>query len=209
MKSAKHRADKSAPEFNSGSEIVARDITQNHVCLGFPGPTLDSPERYVYDVMWCALGGGTTSRLFQRVREDEGLAYTIYTFHSAYFKAGMFGVYSAFAPESYDRTMELTFEEIRKFRDEPIGEQELDDNREQIKGSMLMSMESPFNRMSRMAKSMMYYRRIIPLAEVLSEIDAVTPERMQRLSREIFRPETCTMLVLGPETPGLSPEIAL
>lgn len=155
------------------------------------------------------LGGGSTSRLFQRIREDEGLAYSIYAFHAAYFKAGVFGVYSACAPESYARTMELTFEEIRKIRDTPITVKELESNREQLKGGMLMSMESTFNRMSRMAKSMMYYQRVLTIDEILQGIDGVAVDDIQALAQETFQPEVCTMLVLGPAAENVTPEIRL
>jgi predicted Zn-dependent peptidase len=198
------RVHADAPTFASGLEVFERDIAQNHFCIGFPGPTVSEARRYTYDVLWSALGGGSTSRLFQRIREDEGLAYSIYTFHSAYFKAGMFGVYAAVAPESLEKTLDLSFEEIRKFRDKPITEEELQLNREHLKGSMLMSLESTFNRMSRMGKSMMYYKRLLSIEEIIAALDAVTINDVYELAQEIFRPEQATMVMLGPAAQGAS-----
>jgi len=198
-----------APAFVNGIETVERDIAQHHICLGFPGPSVTEETRFVYDVLSCALGGGSTSRLFQRIREDEGLAYSIYSFHSAYLAAGMFGVYGAYAPENYERAMTLTFEEIKKFRDVPLPPQEFENNREHLKGSMLMSFESTFNRMARMAKSMMYYGRLVPIAELLDGFDRVTIDDVHTLARQILLPEQCVLLILGPPLENATPEIAL
>jgi predicted Zn-dependent peptidase len=189
--------------------MADKDIGQNHFCFGFPGPTVSEPRRYVYDILWCALGGGSTSRLFQKIREDEGLAYSIYTFNSAYFATGMFGVYAAVAPENFARTVDLSFEEIRKFRDGGVSADELELNREHLKGSMLMSLEGTFNRMQRMAKSMMYYGRMVPIDEVLVSLDQVTAEDIAGVSRDIFQPDKCNVVAIGPAEHAPISEIAL
>lgn len=198
-----------APAFHSGIRVVERDIAQNHLCVGFPGPTVTDARRYTYDILCCALGGGSTSRLFQRIREDEGLAYSIYSSHSAYFTAGAFNVYAAVAPESFEKTLALSFEEIRRFREEPMTEQELEINREHLKGSLLISLESTFNRMARMAKSMMYYKRMLSIEEILASLDAVTIEDIRQLAQEIFQPERCAIIVLGPTNVSALKEIPL
>ena len=197
------------PAYGRGVLKVERDIAQDHVCLGFPGPTVTDPRRYTYDVLSSALGGATTSRLFQRIREDEGLAYSIYSFHSCYFMAGVLGVYAAVAPESFKKTADLTFEEIRKFRDNPIPEEELDRNREHLKGSMLMSLESTFNRMSRMAKSMIYYQRLLSIQEIINALDSVTGDDVHQVAQETFTPENCTAVILGPADDTTLEDIAL
>ena len=187
-----------APQFQPGIELVERDVAQNHLCVGFRAPTVTDPRRYAYDLLCCALGGGSTSRLFQRIREDEGLAYAVYSFPSAYLNAGALNVYAAVAPENLERTAALSFEEIRRLRDETMADEELDMNREQLKGNMLMSLEGTFNRMARMAKSMMYYNRLLTIDEVIAGLDAVTVADVQALARELFQPDCCAMLVLGP-----------
>ena len=197
------------PQFQPGIELVERDVAQNHLCVGFRAPTVTDPRRYAYDLLCCALGGGSTSRLFQRIREDEGLAYAVYSFPAAYLNAGALNVYAAVAPENLERTVALSFEEIRRLRDEPIGADELDVNREQLKGNMLISLEGTFNRMARMAKSMMYYNRLLTIDEVIAGLDAVTVADVQALAREMFRPECCAMLVLGPANGAPIQEIPL
>jgi len=198
-----------SPEFGHGIENVERDIAQNHVCLAFPGPSISDPRRYTFSLLSNALGGGATSRLFQRIREDEGLAYAIYAHHASYFTSGMFGVYAAVAPENLEHTLDLVFEEIRKFREEPIGREELETNREQLKGSMLMALESTSNRMSRMAKSMMYYKRLQSLQEIIDRLDAVTVDDVYAVAQDIFRPEKCALVSLGPTNGTTLKEIAL
>ncbi len=186
------------PRFRGGVQVLDRDIAQAHFCLGFPGPALGLPDRYVCDLVSSILGGGSTSRLFERIREDEGLAYAVYTFHAFHVAAGMMGVYAGVAPQNFGRTIELVFEELRRIRDHAVSAEELDMNREQIKGNLLMAMENTATRMSRMAKCMMYYGRIIPVEEVIANVDAVTPKLIQEYARRAFTPEQCALVVLGP-----------
>ncbi|MFP4174105.1 MAG: M16 family metallopeptidase [Candidatus Hydrogenedentota bacterium] len=186
------------PRFTSGLEAAERDIGQSHVCFGFPGATSTSSRRYTYDLLASALGGGSTSRLFEKIREDEGLAYAIYSFESAYLLSGMFGVYAAVAPENLKTVLALCAREMRDIRDNAMPEEELTLNREQLKGGMLMSMESTFNRMARLAKSLQYHGRIVPLQEVLDNLEAITVNDVQTLAQEIFQPDQCCMVVVGP-----------
>lgn len=193
----------SSPVFHAGIDAHERDIAQAHVALAFPGPKLLAPERYTADLTSVVLGGGSTSRLFERIREDEGLAYNIQTFTAFYPTAGMIGVYAAVAPENYRKTLELTFEEIRKLRDEGVPQKELDACREQIKGYTLMSLESTFSRVTRMAKSLMLHGRIVPVDELLAQLEAVTTDDVQRLAAATFLPENTAHVVLGPVSGGV------
>ena len=188
-----------APVMGAGIREFPRDIAQSHYCIGFPGAATDNPHRFVYDVLSNTLGGGSTSRLFDRIREQEGLAYAIYTFQSAYYRAGFLGVYAAVAAENLDRALAITFEEIRKLRETPISASELELNREQLKGNLVMALENTFHRMGRMAKSYMYHGRIMPVEEVLAEVDAVTSEAVYGLADTTFRPQACVMTILGPD----------
>lgn len=186
------------PPFRSGNHMVERDIAQAHFCMGFPGPNLHDSERYLCDMVSSILGGGSTSRLFERIREEEGLAYAIYTFHSIYLRGGMIGLYAAVAPQNYQKTLDLTFEELRRICQEPVSAEELEMNREQIKGNMLIALESTFTRMSRMGKCLMYYDRLIPVDEIIAHVDAVTSEDIQAYCQKTFRPENCALVTLGP-----------
>jgi predicted Zn-dependent peptidase len=136
--------------------------------------------------------------LFETIREQEGLAYSIYTFHSSYWDAGMMGLYAAVAPENLAKTIELSFGELKRVCTEPIPDDEVTLNREQLKGGMLMALESTFNRMTRMCKSYMYHGRILGIDEIVASIDAVTAESIQQLAQERFTPDQCALVILGP-----------
>lgn len=202
-----HHGD--SPRFNAGAELYEREVSQSHLSLAFPGPALGAEDRYVCDLTSTVLGGGSTSRLFERIREDEGLAYNIQTFHSFYPGAGILGVYAAVAPENYAKAMSLIFEEIRKLRDNGLPEEELAKNREQIKGYMLMSLESTSARASRIGKSLMHYGRILPVDEVLESLQAVTPDQVQQFAQKTFTAANTAHVVLGPEDGPALAEIAL
>ncbi|MDP7639155.1 MAG: pitrilysin family protein, partial [Candidatus Hydrogenedentes bacterium] len=186
------------PPLGNGMQMVDRDIAQDHVTMAFPVPGIGDGRRYVYDMLSSALGGGSTSRLFDRIREEEGLAYSIYSFHSGYKDAGALGMYAAVAPENLKKAVELSCEELRKIKDEPLDAEELASNAEQLKGGLLLALEGSFNRMSRIARSLLYFDRIIPIDEVLDAVDAVTAEQIQTLAQKTFTEEQCAMTVLGP-----------
>ncbi len=189
----------SAPIFTAGVQHIDSDISQDHLNFAFPGPGIFDDRRYVYNMLSNALGGGSTSRLFETIREQEGLAYSIYGYHSSYWRAGMMGVYAAIAPENLEKTVDLAFGEIRKLREEPLPAQELELNREQLKGSVLMTLESTFNRMTRMAKSYMYHNRIISVDEIIAGVEGVTAEQIQKLAQDRYTADQCALLVLGPK----------
>lgn len=187
-----------APAASPGVHRVERDIAQTHVCFCFPSVPVAEDRRYVGEVLSSALGGGSTSRLFEKIREEQGLAYSVYSFHSVYSVSGAMGVYAAVAPENLDQTLEIAFEEIRDLRDRPMTEYETALNRDQLKGGFLMGLESTSTRMARMAKSLLYHGRVIPVDEVVNAIDTVTPEDVHTFAAEQFRPDRCALVLLGP-----------
>jgi predicted Zn-dependent peptidase len=197
------------PRFGAGIEYLARDIAQCHLCLGFPAVAMDSPRRYAFELLASALGGGTTSRLFDRIREREGLAYAIYSFRSAYRAAGSIGVYAAVAPENLAHTLTLIIEELQAMREGPMPPGELALNQEQLKGAYLMSLESTFNRMARLAKSHMYHGRLVPVDETVEAIEAITAEDVQRAARDAFLAGYAAGAVVGPSGLDVPKELAL
>ncbi len=199
MPAAKNPPTPKAPKPNAGATWVARENThQAHLCFGFPGVTTNAKNRFTYDLLCSALGGGSTSRLFERIREDEGLAYSVYSFNYAYPTGGLFGVYAAIAPENLDLAAKICFEECRDLATKPMKAAELNMNRELLKGGLLMALESTFNRMSRMAKSLMYHDRLVPVQEVVDHIDAVTAEEITACAADLFQKNQCALTALGP-----------
>ena len=189
-------------EHAAGVEIAERDIGQHHLAFAFPSAGIADDERYAYEMLASTLGGGSTSRLFDRIREEEGLAYSIYAFNASYLHTGMLGVYAAIAPENFEKTLALCEEELRKLQDTPIPDEELFSNHEQLKGGLLLALENTFNRMARMARSVMYYDRVQTVEELLGAVDAVTAADLQRLAQHVFRPDRCLLTVVGPKPPG-------
>lgn len=189
----------SSPNTRASVDWHDRDIGQNHLCFGFPGANITDESRYRFDMLSNILGGGSTSRLFERIREDEGLAYAIYTFHSTYTAAGMLGVYAAVAPENLQKSVDLASEELRRLQDTPVGIEEMESNREQLKGGMLMALESTFTRMGRLARTMMHFGRIVGIDEVVQRIDAVTADDIQNLAQSVLTLDLATTVVLGPK----------
>ncbi len=188
-----------APGFHAGLTTVERPVSQVHVNLAFPGVSSTDPSRFTCSMLVNVLGGGSTSRLFEKIREEEGLAYNIYAYHNDYSAAGVVGVYQALAPEQCERACSLVYDELRRVCDEAVPEAELEMNREQIKGSMLMSLENPGSRASRMATNLLVHGRVVPVEEVTANFDAVTPEGVQQFAQRTFRTECLASLVLGPD----------
>ncbi|MBW7863195.1 MAG: insulinase family protein [Candidatus Hydrogenedens sp.] len=187
------------PAFRAGASVVRRPITQAHVTMSFAGLSSSDAERYVGAMMVNILGGGSTSRLFERIREEEGLAYSIYSYHYNYVSTGTFGVYQAVAPQNNARATELVYGELRRMRDEAVPDHELEMNREQIKGSLLMSLESSTARAARIAKGILLHGRVQTVAEIVEKFDAVNAEQIQELARNTFTRDKCAYLVVAPK----------
>jgi predicted Zn-dependent peptidase len=192
-----HALDIPPPQFRSGTKAFPRDINQAHIALAFPAPTVTDPKRYVCDLASTILGGGTTSWLFHRIREELGLAYSVFTFHSFHKLSGVVGVYAAVAPEAVERTFEEIYQQLRKLRDEGVSQSELEMNREQLKGNLLLALESSSHRMSRYARSLIFHNRIVSVTEILERIHTVSREEVQQFAQETFTPDKCAAVVHG------------
>ncbi len=197
------------PNRDAGVIWEERDIAQNHVALSFPGTAIVGTNRYQHDMLSSVFGGGSTSRLFDTIREEAGLAYSIYSYNSMYLQTGALGVYAAVAPENAQLTLDLIADEIKKMQDELVGEDELNSNREQLKGGLLLALEGTFNRMARMARSLMFFDRVVPVSEILENVDSVSSEDIQALAQKMFSTETTTMAVLGPKHDGVEASLKL
>lgn len=187
------------PRFQAGVSAVVRPVSQAHVCLAFSGVPVNDERRYVSGLMANVLGGGSTSRLFEKIREDEGLAYSIYAYHYNHIATGMIGVYQGVAPGNCALATGLVFDEIRRLCDEEVPADELEMNREQIKGSLLMSLESPGTRASRIAKGLLFLGRVPAVEEITAKFDAVTAGEVRDFARGVFRRENCALMTLGPD----------
>jgi predicted Zn-dependent peptidase len=178
-----------------------RELEQVHICLGTRGLSHLDDNRYVLHVLNTILGGSMSSRLFQEIRENRGLAYTVFSFMTSFLDTGMFGVSMGVLKETVRESLDITHRELQSLRDCPISGEELIHAQEQLKGNLLLALEGSDSRMSRLAKCELYYDRYVPVEEILNDIDAVTPEQVQALARELFRDELFTYTFLGPIEP--------
>lgn len=209
VKPATAPAMDSAPRFAPGVRHVERPISQAHIGIAFPGSSASEVERFRCSLLTGILGGGGTARLFENIREREGLAYSVYAYHTNHINTGMMGIYEAVAPENCARALDLTWEELRRICREPVKAEELECARQQVKGSMLMAFESTYSRVSHMAKGLLFKGRVVPVEEIIASIDAVTIEELMEYAGSRFTRGSCAMLVLGPEGLNLPGEVNL
>jgi predicted Zn-dependent peptidase len=177
---------------------VEREGTQTHLVLGSPGLRYADPRRYALVMLSMLLGGGMSSRLFQRIREELGLAYSIYTFQQFYADTGMHGVYVATSPESARPAFDAIRDELAKVADAGLPVDEIEMGKSQLKGQMTLSLESVSARMYRAAAVELYGEPYRTLDETLALVNAVTADDIANVAREFFAPELQTVLSLGP-----------
>jgi len=174
-----------------------KKLEQAHLCIGGPGLSLLAPLRYAAYVLNTALGGGMSSRLFQEVREKRGRVYSIYSFLSAFLDCGYFGIYAGTSPDWVDEVIEVSLKEIAKVAREGLRNEELNRAKSQLKGNMLLGMESTDSRMNRLARNEIYFRRDIPLEEIAREIENVTNDQIIELASSCFKADRMGMIMLG------------
>ncbi|MGH7664589.1 MAG: M16 family metallopeptidase [Gemmatimonadaceae bacterium] len=177
---------------------VDRDGAQTHIVFGSPAVPHGDPRRYTLALVSMMLGGGMSSRLFQRVREELGLAYSVHTFQSFHVDAGVHGVYVGTGPETAARATAAIEEELDRIATDGLPADELAAGKSQLKGQVVLSMESVSSRMYRAASNELYGDRCRTLDEVLARIDAIEPAEVSGVCAEFFAPRAQTVLSLGP-----------
>jgi predicted Zn-dependent peptidase len=145
-----------------------------------------------------AVGGSVSSRLFQEVREKRGLAYSIYSYASSYSDTGALTIYAATRPREATRVIDLVRREMKRFHRQGIDREELQRVKEQIKGGLMLSVESTQSRMSKLAKDELYHGRHLSLEEMTTEIDRISGNQILGLAHELFNSESLSVTVLGP-----------
>ncbi len=174
-----------------------KPLEQMHLCIGGPGLGQCDSLRYAGYVLNTALGGGMSSRLFQEVREKRGRVYSIYSFLSSFADCGYFAVYAGTNPEWVDEVIEVTLAELKKVASGGLKPEELARAKSQLKGNMLLGMESTDARMNRLARNEIYFRRDIPIEELADQIDRVTNDQLAELASSWFQPDKMGMVLLG------------
>jgi predicted Zn-dependent peptidase len=185
------------PVARAGVYPHARDLEQTHLCFGTPCVSQLDEEWFAAYLLHTALGGGMSSRLFQEIREQRGLAYDVTSFLSTYRDAGYLGVYVATSAESVAEVMAITCRTLRQLAKDGISAEELRRAKGHTKGGMLLSLETSEARMNRLARSEIYFRRYLPPQEVAAGIERVTLDDVHALAKRCFANEEWTLTMLG------------
>jgi predicted Zn-dependent peptidase len=181
------------------TQHIDRDSQQVHIVFGSTTVPHADPRRHTLMLVNTLLGGGMSSRLFQRVREELGLVYSVYSFQSFHLDVGTHGVYLATAPETAEQAADAVREELARLVAVGIGADELAMGKQQLKGQITLSMESVTSRMYRAAAVDLFGEPYRPLDEVLARVDAITLDDARAVSAAFFTPERQTMVALGPQ----------
>jgi predicted Zn-dependent peptidase len=177
--------------------FFAKETEQYHVCLGAPGLTRDDERRFALRVLDNILGGTSSSRLFQEVREKRGLAYSVYSFQSLYAGSGQIGLYLGTRPDNVARALRVVADELDRFREDPASDDELARSKENVKGRVLLALESTTARMNRLGSSVLAGIPLLSVDEVEERIDAVTIDDLQALAGELLAPERLSAAGIG------------
>src|SRR5712691_691311 len=187
------------PEVGSGTgvRLISRPIEQANLVLGCVGLSRTDERRFALGVLNAALGGGMSSRLFQEIREKRGLAYSVYSFNSQHADVGIWGVYVGCLPSKADEVLAICRDEVAKVISGGLDDAELERGKGQLRGSIVLGLEDPSSRMTRIGKSELVYPKLEPVDEILARIDAVTLDDVREVAVAILS-QPKALAVVGP-----------
>jgi predicted Zn-dependent peptidase len=174
-----------------------QSLEQTHLCLGVPCYPLPHEKRFACYILNTVLGGGMSSRLFQNIREKQGLAYAVFSELHQYRDSGCLMVYAGTSTEAARKVVTSILNEFRTLKDEPVPADELRRAKDHLKGSLMLGLESTSSRMANLARHQLFFGRFFSLDELVESIEAVTAEEVQRIAGEFFRPEEIAVTLLG------------
>ncbi|MDR2431206.1 MAG: insulinase family protein [Candidatus Margulisbacteria bacterium] len=192
-----------------GIKVVKKDTEQTHLCLATKGVSYKSADRFTLSLLSSALGGSMSSRLFQKVREQKGLVYSIYTYPSFYAPGGLFTLYVGTQLKNVQQVLDISLREFTLIKQNGISAEELQRAKEQVKGHLVLNLEDSSSRMSWLLKSYYNYGLINNVEQVMAKVDKVTGDDAQRLANEIFIKEDLQLTAIGnfPKS-GFFPELS-
>ncbi|QJD83326.1 M16 family metallopeptidase [Cohnella herbarum] len=191
------------PTFQSRALFHRKKTEQNHLCLTFPGSSSKAPNLYAMILLNNTIGGGMSSRLFQEIREKRGLAYSVYSYHTSYADSGLFTVYAGTAPKQTKEVYDLTVELLNDIADKGLTEAELSRGKEQLKGNLILSLESTSSRMNRLGKNELMLGRHYTLDEMLERIDQVQMSDLDAIMKSMIS-QPCAVALVGSNEKVLS-----
>lgn len=188
----------SSPAPQAAVNIKKKRLQQVQLCLGVPSLPMADPNRYAGFVLNTLLGGGMSSRLFQNIRERQGLAYSVYSELTSYRDAGCLAVYAGTSADALPKVLDSVVHEFRSIVNDGIPAEELRRAKDNLKGSLMLSLESTSSRMANLARQQLYYQRFFTMDEMLNSIERVEAATVQDLARQYFRTEAISIAALGP-----------
>jgi predicted Zn-dependent peptidase len=184
-------------DFNNTVRVFHKELSEAHICLGVKGISQASEQRYSLFVLNTILGAGISSRLFQEIREKRGLAYAIYSFLASYFDTGVWGIYAGVSKKRVREVLELVLEEMHSLKD-TLSEGELNRAKSQLKGNIVLGLESTSSRMNNIARQEIYLGRYYSPKEIMREVDSITLNNIKELSEKLIKKECFSLTVYGP-----------
>ena len=188
----------SAPQ--PSARIILRNkkaLEQVQVCMGVPAPHITDEHRYAALILNTVLGGGMSSRLFQTIREERGLAYSIYSDLSPYRDAGALCVFAGTSAGKAIQVVDLILAEFRSMKETPLTPEELKRAKDQLKGNILLGLESSNARMANLARQEMYFHQFFTADEIIARVEAVDASQVQSMACHLFDPERIAVTLLG------------
>jgi len=198
MRQTDRALERLKPDSTCRTDIWKRDSEQVHLCLGTKGLQYSHSLRFASYLLNTILGGGMSSRLFQEIRENRGLAYSVYSYLPTYMDAGLMVVYAGTSENSFEEVINLILEEFRRLKADPYRNGEIETAREQLKGNLLLSLESSDNLMTRLAKNEIYFDSYLSVEKILKGIDEVKEEEVRSLACDLLNDKSYCLTVLGP-----------
>jgi predicted Zn-dependent peptidase len=197
------------PSFTRAISVKKKQLEQVQLCIGFKGLPYIHEDRFVISALNTVLGNSMSSRLFQEIREQNALAYSIYSYVASYRDTGMLTVYAGADPSNALEVVRLVVKEFRKIKEEGITPAEELRVKNQIKGSLILSLESSNSHMSRLARQEIYFGKYLSMDDIIKGVEKVTAEQVQRLARQLFIPENIALTILGPLSKADVPDAVL
>jgi len=186
------------PELQGGATLKQKPLEQVHLCVGFEGVAAGHKDRYAVYALNAVLGGSVSSRLFQEIREKRGLSYSVYSFLSGYSDSGTITVYAGIRAREVERVLDLVWREIRKLARHGIDGHELKRTKDQMKGSLMLSLESSHSRMNKLAKDELITGTHTTLEDLIEEIDSVTEQQVLQIAQNLLAGNRIALTGLGP-----------
>jgi predicted Zn-dependent peptidase len=197
------RPERIRPAYRPQRKIYEKKISQTHVCLGVPAKDFNDPGRNAIMLLNSILGGGMSSRLFQQLRENLGLVYTVFSYLDFFADTSVFGIYLGTDKRNLNKALFAIAKEVERVVNEKLPRVDLDRTKEQLKGNLMLGLENTSNRMNRLAKHEFLTGRYIDLDETIASIDAVTPDEVTAIARQILVKDKFSAVAMGPVSDGV------